>query len=54
MGGQHCEYYDVERETVYCLTPVVLDLRVHLNWWPDAVAGISARFQNLLLINFAL
>ena len=40
MSGQHCESYDVKRETVHC--------------WPllQVMAGISARFSNFAFILF--
>ena len=51
MSGQHCEHYDVKRETVTVtremLTPVARDQR-----WPDVVAGISVRFPKFAFVLF--
>ena len=53
MSGQHCENYDVKRETVLItvthemLTAVACDQR-----WPDVDAGISARFSKFASVLF--
>ena len=46
MSGQHCESYDVKRETVPCY-PVI-------HCWPllHLMAGISARFSNFAFVLF--
>ena len=45
MSGQHCESYDVKRETVHCYP-------VHC--WPllHVMAGISVRFSNFAFVLF--
>ena len=48
MSGQHCENYDVKRETVHCY-PRNVD---RCCTWPDVVAGISARFSKFAFVLF--
>ena len=44
MSGQHCENYDVKRETHEMLSQVIR--------WPDVVAGISPRFSKFAFVLF--
>ena len=48
MNGQHCENYDVKRETVHCY-PRNVD---RCCTWPDVVDGISARFSKSAFVLF--
>ena len=48
MSGQHCENYDVKRETVHCY-PRNVD---RCCTWPDVVAEISARFSKFAFVLF--
>ena len=42
MSGQHCENYDVKRETVHCYREML-----------TAVAGISARYSKFAFVLFS-
>ena len=52
MSGQHCENYDVKRETVHCY-PGNSSL-LPAKCWPllHVTARISARFSNLAFVSF--
>jgi len=54
-AGQHCENYDVKRETVHCY-PQNVDrcqvIRACSSRWPDVVAGISVRFSEFAFVLF--
>ena len=56
MNGQHCENFDVKRETVHCY-PWNVDRCRHViracSWrWPDVVAEIMMRFSKFALVLF--
>ena len=52
MSGQHCENYDVKRETVHCYPKMLTAVVARDQRWPDVVAAISARFSKFAFVLF--